>query len=168
MTNPAVAPTLRTVRIVWRQSKEDLMSEQNKQLVRRAVEEVWNKGNYDLAHEFLTSDFVVHGSTPADDVHGPEGVRQHFSMLRTAFPDLHFTVEDQIADGDRVVTRWTARGTHTGPFNGIPPTGNTGVVTGIDIDRIANGKLVECWMNLDELGLLQQLGVIPTPEPAVR
>lgn len=140
------------------------MSEQNKQLVRRAVEEVWNQGNYAAVDELAASDIVVHASLPDREVHGTAGVKQFYATLREAFPDLHFTIEDQIAEGDRVVTRWTARGTHTGTFNGIPPTGKTGIVSGIDIDRIANGKVVECWPNADELGLLQQLGVIPAPE----
>jgi steroid delta-isomerase-like uncharacterized protein len=140
------------------------MSEQNKALVRRSIEDVWNKGNYAVVDELLTSDFVVHTPNPADEVHGPDGVKQYFAGLREAFPDLHFTIEDQVADGDRVVTRWTARGTHSGPFNGLPPTGRQAVVTGIDIDRVANGKIVECWTSQDTLGLLQQLGVIPVPE----
>jgi steroid delta-isomerase-like uncharacterized protein len=141
------------------------MSEQNKQLVRRAIEEVWNQGNYAVVDELTASDIVVHASLPDHEIHGPRGIKQFYAALRDGFPDLHFTIEDQIAEGDRVVTRWTARGTHTGTFKGIPPTGKQGVVSGIDIDRIANGKVVECWPNADELGLLQQLGVLPVPEP---
>lgn len=139
------------------------MSEQNKHLVRRSVEEVWNEGNYAVVDELVASDFVIHASTPDEEVHGPEGAKEYFRMLRQAFPDIHFTIEDQIAEGDRVVTRWTARATHAGAFKGIPPTGVQGTITGIDIDRIANDKVVECWTNLDELGLMQQLGVIATP-----
>ncbi len=86
-----------------------------------------------------------------------------YTGLRAAFPDIHFTIEDQIAAADRVVTRWSARATHSGEFQGIPPTGNAVVVTGIDIDRIADGKVVECWPVVDELGLLHQLGVAPSP-----
>ncbi len=142
------------------------MSEQNKILTRRALEEVWNRGNFAVVDELVASDFVVHASTPANETHGPEGVKHFYAMLRQAFPDLHFTIEDQIADGDRVVTRWTARGTHTGEFQGIPPTGKQVRLTGIDIDRIANGKFVECWTNVDELGMMQQLGVLPAPAQA--
>lgn len=140
------------------------MSEQNKGLVRRAVEEVWNLGNYAVVDELVASDIVIHASTPDAEVHGPEGVKQFYTALRKAFPDIHFAIEDQIAEGDRVVTRWTARGTHRGEFNGIPPTGKRGAITGIDIDRIAGGKVVECWPQVDELSLLQQLGVIPAAE----
>lgn len=141
------------------------MSEQNKMLARRAVEEVWNRGDFAVVDELVASDIVVHASTPAGEIHGAEGIKQFYAALRKAFPDIHFTIEDQIAEGDRVVTRWTARATHTGEFQGIPPTGKQGRLTGIDIDRFANGKVVECWPNADELGLLQQLGVLPAPQP---
>jgi steroid delta-isomerase-like uncharacterized protein len=103
---------------------------------------------------------------PGEEIHGREGIKQFYATLRAAFPDIHFTIEDQIAEGDRVVTRWTARATHTGEYQGIPPTGKQFSLTGIDIDRIANGKVVECWPIADELGVLQQLGVIPAPEHA--
>lgn len=140
------------------------MSEQNKNLVRHGVEKVWNGGDVGVVDEIVASDFIIHASTPAKEIHGREGVTQHFAALRSAFPDLNFKIEDHIAEGDRVVTRWTAHGTHQGEFQGIPPTGKQIRLSGIDIDRIAGGKIVECWMSLDELGLLQQLGVVPTPE----
>ena len=90
---------------------------------------------------------------------------QFYGTLRAAFPDLHFKVEDQIAAGDRVVTRWTASGTHAGEFQGIPADRQAVRITGIDIDRFVDGKVVECWPEVNELGLLQQLGVLPAPEP---
>lgn len=142
------------------------MSERNKMLERRAIEEVWNRGNFALVDELVASDYLGHSSTPTNETHGPEGYKQFYAMLRRAFPDIHFTVEDQIAEGDRVVTRWTARGTHTGDFQGLPPSGQHGAITGITIDRLANDKVVECWTNADDLGLLQQLGVIPAPAQA--
>jgi steroid delta-isomerase-like uncharacterized protein len=137
------------------------VSEQNKILVRRAVEEVWNRGNYAVVDEVTAGDIVVHSSMPGDELHGPEGIKQFYATLRAAFPDIHFTIEDQIAERDRVVTRWSARATHTGEYWGMPPTGKQYVVTGIDIDRIADGKVVECWPIADQLSLLQQLGVVP-------
>lgn len=137
------------------------MSEQNKKLVRRLIEEVWNRGNFAVADELVASDYVGH--TQPDETYGPEGYKQFFATLREAFPDLQFTVEDQIAEGDRVVTRWTARGTHQGEFQGIPPTGKQASVTGITVKRLANGKLVEGWTNADMLGLLQQLEAVPAP-----
>jgi len=140
------------------------VSEQNKVVVRRVIEEVYNQGDLAAIEEYVASDFVIH--SPSEEIHGPDGVKQYVAALRDSFPDLHLTIEDQIAEGDRVATRWTARGTHTGAFQGIPPTGKRGSMTGIAIDRFANGKVVECWVNGDDLGLLQQLGVIPTPEMA--
>ena len=139
------------------------MTEQTKALMRRGVEEVWNRGNYAAVGELIASDFVAHASLPIGELHGPEGVARYFATLREAFPDLHFTIDDQIAEADRAVTRWTARGTHTGAFRGIPPSGRQVRMTGITINRVAGGKVVEGWMNLDELGLLQQLGVLPAP-----
>jgi steroid delta-isomerase-like uncharacterized protein len=140
------------------------MSEQNTMLVRRAVEEIWNGGNYALLDQFVSSDIVIHGSTPDADIHGPEGIKQFYGVLRAAFPDIHFTIEDQMAAGDKVTTRWSARATHQGPFQGIPPTGRQIRLAGIDIDRFANGKVIECWPIADELSLLQQLGGVPTAE----
>lgn len=140
------------------------MSEQNKALVRRGVENVWNGRNLDVIDEVVANDFVIHAASPDKEIHGREGVRQQFAGLRAAFPDLHFMIEDHIAEGDRVVTRWAAQGTHQGTFQGVPATGKRITLTGIDIDRIADGKVVECWMTMDELGLLQQLGVIPQQE----
>ncbi len=140
-----------------------VMSEQNSTLVRRAIEEIWNRGNYARLEEFVTDDIVIHGATPAADIRGIEGIKQFYGGLRAAFPDIRFSIEDQIAAGDRVVTRWTARATHTGDFQGIPPTGEPVLMMGIDIDRFANGKVVECWPIADELGLLHQLGVVPPP-----
>ena len=140
------------------------MSQENKLLMRRVVEEVWNRGNYAVLGELAANDIVIH--IPPDDVHGPAGIEQFWATLREAFPDMCFTIEAQVAEGDRVVTRWTARATHKGEFQGIPPTGKQVCVTGIDIDRIVNGKNVETWTNMDELGLLQQLGALPAPELA--
>jgi len=137
------------------------VSEQNKLLVRRAVEDIWNGGNFAVVDGLVAGDIVIHGSTPDHDIHGPDGIRQFYGGLREAFPDISFTIEDQVAEGDRVVTRWTARATHKGAFEGIPPTGKQVRLHGIDIDRIVNGKVVECWPVTDELSLLQQLGVVP-------
>lgn len=138
------------------------MTQENKALIRRTIEEIYNQGNLAAVDQYVASDFVIHA--PSGDIHGPAGAKQFVAMLREAFPDFHMTIEDQVADGDRVVTRWTAEGTHLGEFQGIPPTGKHGKMTGIDIDRIVDGKAVECWTNTDDLGLMQQLGVIPAPE----
>jgi steroid delta-isomerase-like uncharacterized protein len=139
------------------------MSQQNKMVERRLIEEVWNRGNYAVVDELVASDYLGHSSIPGDETHGREGYRQFYAALRQAFPDLYVTIEDQIAEGDRVVTRWTACGTHRGEFQGILPTGKQGTITGTTIHRLANGKVVECWTNADDLGLLAQLGAVPAP-----
>ncbi len=142
------------------ESKVDLQVEDNKVLVRRAFEEVWSQGKLDVIDEIYDVDYVKH-VPGSPDFHGPEGEKQFATMFRTAFPDIKFTIEDQIAEGYMVVTRWTYSGTHKGEFMGIPPTGVHVTGTGISIDRIAGGKIMEVWTNYDALGMLQQLGVIP-------
>jgi steroid delta-isomerase-like uncharacterized protein len=136
------------------------MPEENKAIVRRSFEEVWNQGKLVAADEIYDASFVAHG-LGVELPPGPEGFKQFVSVYRSAFPDLHFTIEDQFAEGDRVVARWTARGTHKGELMGIPATGKPVVVTGIDIYHIRSGKAVESWINWDALGMMQQLGVIP-------
>jgi steroid delta-isomerase-like uncharacterized protein len=137
------------------------MSQQhdNQQVIRQAFDEIYNKGNMALVEDVVSNDFVVH--LPGDDLHGPSALKQYVLALRGAFPDLHLTIDDQIADGDKVVTRWTATGTHAGTFQGIDPTGKSATLRGVDIDRFEDGKAVECWTTTDDLGLLQQLGVVP-------
>ncbi len=137
------------------------MSQDNLTLARRAIEEVWNRGNYEVLPELVANDILIHAAP--DDIHGHEGIRQFYDSLRQAFPDIHFTIEDQLADGDRIATRWSAQGTHKGMFQGLPATGKRVSLTGIDIDRFVNGKVVECWPEANELGLLQQLGLLPAP-----
>lgn len=142
--------------------EEDLKrADQNKKLLRIAVEEIWNKGNFQLLNDFISNDFVIHFSKPGDELQGAENIKQFYINLRDAFPDIKFTIVNQIAEDDKVVTHWSASGTHKGEFKGIPATGNKVNFTAIDIDRIVDGKAVECWTNVDELSLMQQLGVIP-------
>ena len=132
--------------------------EENKALVRRGFEAV-NQKNLAVFDEILSPDVVVHNASLTNQ--GIEAYKQFLSILLTAFPDLHFTIEDIIAEGDTVVVRYTTRGTHQGTFMGIPPTGKQVSGTGMFIDRLVNGKAVEQWFNGNDLGLLQQLGVIP-------
>lgn len=140
------------------------MSTENKMIDHRLIEEVWNRGNFAVVDEVIASDYIGHSSTPAGETHGREGYKQFYATLREAFPDLQVTIADQIAEADKVVTRWTAHGTHKGEFQGIAPTGRQGAITGITIDRIANGKVVECWSNVDDLGMMRLLGVVPALE----
>lgn len=137
------------------------MSDANKNVIRRVFEEVWNKGNVAVADELFTPNYAHHDPSTADQGHGPEGEKKRANLYRSAFPDLHFTIEEVIADGDKVVARYSARGTHKGELNGIAPTGKSTNVSGVTIVRIANGKIAESWVNWDALGLMRQLGVVP-------
>lgn len=137
------------------------MSEENKALARRSIAEIWNKGNLTAADELIAPNNVDHDPANPNPGRGPEGTKQSAAMYRTAFPDLHITVEEVIAEGDQVVTRWTARGTHKGDLMGISPTGKQITITGISINRIVGGKAQEGWTNWDTLGMMQQLGVVP-------
>ncbi|NIS82577.1 MAG: ester cyclase, partial [Anaerolineales bacterium] len=136
------------------------MSEQNKALERRWFEEVWNQGNVASYEELASPDLVVHNSPPG--ITGDfEGVKQAISIHRTGYPDLHFEIEDQLAEGDKVVTRSTLTGTHRGEWVGIPPTGKRVSIEAITIQRWRGGKMVEAWLAMDMLGWMQQLGVVP-------
>lgn len=135
--------------------------EENKTRVRQIYEAI-SKGDLMALDHLLTADFVDHNPDPGQ-APGLEGVKQGFAMFRTAFPDFQITLEDMIAEGDKVATRVTGRGTHKGEFQGIPPTGKQVTVAGIDIIRCAGGKCVERWGAFDNLGMMQQLGVVPPP-----
>jgi steroid delta-isomerase-like uncharacterized protein len=142
-----------------------MSTEQNKTLVRRYWEEVWNQGNLAVVDELIAADFDGHPApSDADFGRGPAGQKQLVGLYRGAFPDLRMTIDDMAADGDRVVLRWTAHGTNTGEMMGMPATGKPATVTGMSLNRLAAGKIAEGWGNFDALGMLQQLGVIPTPE----
>ena len=136
--------------------------EENKAVARRVVEELFNHdGNLDAAHELFSSEYVgyVAGS---DDLHGAQGVKHFAATERQAIPDLKNTIEDQVAEGDKVVTRYRAQGTHTGETEAFgPPTGNRIDMTGMVIDRVGGGKIAESWIVYDALGMMQQLGFIP-------
>ncbi|MFQ5901607.1 MAG: ester cyclase [Thermodesulfobacteriota bacterium] len=137
--------------------------EENKAIMRRWYEEVLNKGNLAVVDELIATDCVDHNPLAPELPAGLEGVKQGFTMFRTAFPDVRVTVEDMIAEGDKVVSRLTLRGTHKGEFMGIAPAGKQVTVASIDIVRIAGGKMVEHWDVIDELSMMQQLGVVPPP-----
>lgn len=136
--------------------------EDNKALVRRFVDEVQSKGNTDLIDEICSPEFVNHSAPPGLPA-DLEGIKILTTMFKGAFPDSYFTVEDMIAEGDKVVTRKTFHGTHEGEFMGIPPSGRPVNVSLIDVVRISDGRVVEHWSVGDNLGMMQQLGVIPKP-----
>ncbi len=133
--------------------------EENKAIVNRSTEELWNKGNIAVIDDLYTTDFILHDPAQGD---GDLGYfKQYASGVLAGIPDLHIATDDLIAEGDQVVKRWTARGTHKGEFMGVPATGNKIEVKGIEIFRITGGKIAEIWSVLDSLTLMQQIGVIP-------
>jgi steroid delta-isomerase-like uncharacterized protein len=136
------------------------MSEANKTVSRRLIEEALNQGNYDVIEELIAPTSVNHDPATGDTT-GLDGAREVIEGYRSAFPDLTITIEDQLAERDLVATRWTAKGTHKGELMGVAATGKQATVTGLTIDKIEDGKIVESWTNWDTLGMLRQLGVIP-------
>jgi steroid delta-isomerase-like uncharacterized protein len=141
------------------------MSEQNRELVRRYSDEFWGRGNAELADQLFAPDFVDHTPAAPGLPPGPEGQRVVVRVFRGAFPDLRVSTEDIIVEGDKAVLRWTARGTHEGELMGIAATGKEITLAGIDVLRIADGKIAERWAQGDNLGMLQQLGVVPELAP---
>ena len=116
-------------------------AQENKAVSRRVAEEIFNEGNLDLADELYAPDYVLHDPSLPEDLHGPEGLKQYTAMNLGAFPDVRVSVEDQIAEGDMVVTRWTATGTHTGELLGIPPTGRRIEISGMTINRFSGSRI---------------------------
>jgi steroid delta-isomerase-like uncharacterized protein len=141
------------------------MSEENKAVARRFLE-IFETGDLDALDEILAPDAVDHDPYNPYGREGLEGAKKTVAMYRQAFPDVHFEVEEQIAEGDKVATRWTGTGTHEGELMGMQPTGKKASVTGITIDRIEGGKIVEGWTNWDTLAMMQNIGAIPEQEPA--
>src|SRR3984957_1422606 len=139
------------------------MSEANKSLVRRLIEETINKGNFKVMDEILSPECVYREPT-AGEKRGRAGYQEIVTMYRNAFPDIKLTIEEQIAEGDKVVTRTSGSGTHRGELFGTAPTGKrVSSVSGICVTRIANGKVVEDNLVYDALGLMRQLGVVAAP-----
>lgn len=141
-----------------------MSTEENKAMVRRYHEELFNKGNLAVADEVFDSKYLNSAFDKMGLPRGPEGFKQYASMIRAAFPDFHVSIEDQVAEGDKEVHRILGRGTHKGNFMDIAPTNNQVEVTAIVIDRISGGKVMETWAEVDMFGMLQQLGVIPPPQ----
>ncbi len=133
--------------------------EENKALTHRYMEEIRNRGNLTVMDEIITTDFIHHSLD--GDLKGLDAFKQYVNAMRVAFPDMHFKVEDSIAEGDKVVARCTVTGTHKGEFMGIPATYKNFKIPGTSIIRIAGGKVAEIWPFWDRLGMMKQLGVAP-------
>jgi steroid delta-isomerase-like uncharacterized protein len=156
-------PTTMTVTATPRASPTPTTAE-NEALAERFHMELLQQGNLAVADEIIAPDFVIHSSGLLPPLQrGPAGAKQLALMIRNIFSDVRLTQEDMISAGDKVVIRWSASGTHTGEVLGIAPTGKRMTLTGIDVFRIADGKLVELWPYWDQGGLLQQFGAIPAP-----
>ena len=142
-----------------------MSAEENKALIRRFFEEGLSAGNLAIVEELASPDLVVHGLAPGLPP-GLAGFKQLLGMFRAGFPDYHDTVEELLAEGDKVVARWRFHGSHRGDFLGVPPSGRQVTTTGISLFRLAGGQIVEDWTQIDLLGLLQQLGAVPAPGQA--
>ena len=142
------------------------MSEaQNVATLERFVEEVINQGRFEVADELVQENFVELDPLPGQQ-QGREGLKDVIRMMRAAFPDIHWVVEETIASGDKVVSRFKWTGTNRGKFLGFPATGRQVVVTGVVIDRLHAGKMADSRIHMDTMGMMQQLGVIPGPGQA--
>jgi steroid delta-isomerase-like uncharacterized protein len=137
-----------------------MSAEQNKVLAKRAWDEMFNQRNFAVIDELFASDYVYHGPQ-GQELKGAEGLKKFISHFLEAFPDLHLEINDLVAEGDKVASRVTMKGTHKGELHGIAPTGKEVTTKIILITRFADGKVAEDWESRDDLGLLQQLGVIP-------
>jgi steroid delta-isomerase-like uncharacterized protein len=137
----------------------NVQTEAHKALVQQFVDEFWNSGKLDAADELMTRDAIIHEPVAGTS----EDLKAVATMIRSAFPDWHSSVEEMLVEGDRVAERWTGRGTHRGEFQGIRPTGKSVAVPGVVFYRIADGKIAEFRGQFDRMSLMQQLGVIPSP-----
>ncbi len=141
------------------------MSMENKAIVRRLYEEVWNKRRVELVDELMSPSHAMHDNHLPDSGIGPEAYKRNVARFVAGFPDLRFTVEDMLVENDKVAVGWTISGTHKGEFRGISPTGRKVSVEGITINHIADGKIMDSYVSWDALGLLQQLGAAPALGP---
>jgi predicted ester cyclase len=140
------------------------VADENQALVRRIFEEAFVHGNLGAVDELVAPDVVDH-STMAAPAPGAEGFKQRIAGLRNAFPDCRFELDNLFGDGDRVAFTWTFTGTHTGNLGVVPPTGRQVTVTGVNVERVAGGRVVEHWSSPDNLGMFQQLGLVPPLGP---
>ena len=136
------------------------MTDDIKAIASREVE-MFSSGDYSIADELYSEDYVGYDPAKPEPIRGIDGAKAEAEGYRSAFPDLQITIDQQVAEGDYVVTRWTAHGTHDGDLDGIAPTGRSATTSGISITRIVDGKIVEDYTQWDALGLMTQLGVVP-------
>ena len=142
-----------------------MSDEANKAVARALYGELFSQGKIEVADAIIARDYINHdvSGPPGGWPGGPDGFKAVVQTYRGAFPDLRFSIEDQVAAGDRVLTRWTARGTNNGSLLGMPPSGRPVEVTGMSLERFSDGKIAESWVNFDQFGMLQQVGALPAP-----
>jgi steroid delta-isomerase-like uncharacterized protein len=140
-------------------------TEENKTIIRRMTEEFYNQGNVETAEQFF-ADTYVHHDPASPQVRDRDGLKANLRAFLAGCPDLHITTDQLLAEGDMVTKRWTYHATHTSDLSGLPPTGKRITMSGLELFRLADGKIVESWLGYDNLSLMQQLGVIPTPKQA--
>ncbi len=138
-----------------------MSKEENKAMSRRFYKELFNRGNLAAAEEIVIPDFVLHDANIPEQPQGPDGLKRFVAMYRNAFPDIEFTVEDQVAEGENAATRWVARGTHRGELMGIAPTGKRVEVRAFTLHRFSGGKIAEDWAHYEALDVVRQLGAVP-------
>ena len=143
-----------------------MSTEENKAIVRRMTEEVYNQGTIERIDHFFAASYVHHDPA-SPHVRDRDGLKEVLRAFHTGCPDLHITIDELLAEGDTVTKRWTYHATHTGDLSGMLPTGKRIMMSGLELFRLANGKIAECWLGYDNLSLMRQLGVIPAPEQAV-
>lgn len=139
-----------------------MSTDQTDSLIRRMFAVAFNQGMFAVVDELVAPNGITH-SVACGMPNNREGIKQLIALLRSAFPDLHCTVEDEISAGDKIAAHWTMRGTHKGPFLGNRPTNRPIVVQGMIFARMENGQIAENWTLVDQMGMLQQLGIIPPP-----
>jgi steroid delta-isomerase-like uncharacterized protein len=138
-----------------------MSAEENKEMMRRFMEEGFGQGNTEVVEEIVDTDFVCWDpNSETGEIRGLETIKGEVGYFRSAFPDFHWTVEDQVAEGDKVTTRYTLGGTHQGEFFGVPASGRRVEISGINVDRFEGGKLVEEWASYDLLGAMRQMGAV--------
>jgi steroid delta-isomerase-like uncharacterized protein len=140
------------------------MATDNEEIVRRVLEDIWEDPR--VADELVSSDYIGYDPARPEPIRGPQGVKENAAEYRNAFEGARIIVKEQVAEGDTVASRWEGRGRHTGELMGIPPTGKDVVVSGQNFSRVKDGKVVEEWSNWDMLGMLQQIGAVPSGAPA--
>ena len=135
-----------------------------KEIVRRFYEEPWS-GDFSVIDELVSPDYVAHDPAEPEPIRGPAGAKGNVEKYLAGFSDARVTVDDQVAEGNMVATRWTGHGTHSGEIAGVAPTGKEVTISGLTISRLENGLVVEEWTNWDTLGMLMQMGAVPMPSP---